>query len=230
MWLDPNKTRRQALKVYQSAVQGSCPEHVVIDDLFNKIKLSEVVDSLQNDDSWIRQQHTYSALYVDDLEWRMANDEQRFVQRSVWHFSEDQDGADNVAKEFLEYLRSEEFLDLVSKIFEVELTDLNVADKDINTNYFRLDQADVVNQHVDESPGREVCLLLYLNQTWQDGAGGELVFQGREENKPIHIAPLFNRCVLFRPSSHGSEHWVNAMNSKFLGSYRYNVTSWYWSE
>ena len=80
-----------------------------------------------------------------------------------------------------------------------------------------------------DSPGREVCMLLYLNQNWRDDMGGELMFMGKD-GKPVNILPLFNRCVLFDPSSKGSEHWVNPLNNTPVDTFRYNVTSWYWSE
>jgi hypothetical protein len=35
---------------------------------------------------------------------------------------------------------------------------------------------------------------------------------------------------LFDPASKGSEHWVEQLSSKNTAKYRYNVTSWYWSE
>ncbi len=141
------------------------------------------------------------------------------------------------AADFLTFLRSEEFMLLLSRIFRVKLTDKNVAKPEVNTNYFRLGQQDFVNQHADDSPGREVCMLLYLNKNWQPHMGGELVFMG-QNNQPVVIPPLYNRCVLFDPSSEGAEHWVKAVtadagnndNGGDASQYRYNITSWYWSE
>ena len=72
-------------------------------------------------------------------------------------------------------------------------------------------------------------MLLYLNKHWQEQQGGELVFMGQDGN-PVAIAPLFNRCVLFDPSSAGAEHWVNPVRGESGSAYRYNLTSWYWSE
>ena len=118
---------------------------------------------------------------------------------------------------------------LLSRIFKVSLTDRNVAKPDINTNYFRLGPQDFVEQHADDSPGREVCMLLYLNKQWRENVGGELIFAGKDD-KNISTAPLFNRCVLFDPSSQGSEHWVKSLSSEMTHAYRYNATSWYWSE
>ena len=67
-------------------------------------------------------------------------------------------------------------------------------------------------------------MLLYLNREWQPDAGGELVFMG-EGNKTISVPPLYNRCVLFDPSSKGSEHWVKRLSAEHAVDYRYNVTS-----
>lgn len=92
----------------------------------------------------------------------------------------------SIAQDFLEFLRGEAFLSLLSRIFNVSLTDLNVAEPEINTNYFRLDANDFVKQHADDSPGREVCMLLYLNKEWDRNAGGELVFMGKDPELNKH--------------------------------------------
>lgn len=229
MWLNTEHITDAAIRGYRKALLHASPNHVVINNLFNNEKLNQVISVLQQDNHWLTQQHTYSALYVDKEKWQKAGKKQRFVQRDVWQRTAPNA---NIADEFLLYLRSDEFLSLLSRIFKVQLTDINVATPDINTNYFRLAANDFVNLHADDSPGREVCMLLYLNKHWHsnpENNAGELVFKGTD-NSPINIAPLYNRCVLFDPSSPGSEHWVNAMTTENTQQYRYNVTSWYWSE
>ena len=72
-------------------------------------------------------------------------------------------------------------------------------------------------------------MLLYLNKEWREKTGGELVLMGKDD-EPINIAPLLNRCVLFDPSSKGSEHWVEKLRFEDVDLYRFNVTSWYWRE
>jgi len=238
MWLNDEHTTDSAINAYRTSLLNACPNHIVIDGLFNEAKLDQVIEQLKQPLHWQSQQHTYSALYVDEAQWQATKTEDRFVQRSVWqrevltpktalnippHLSS------NIAQEFLSFLRGDAFLSLLSRLFNVPLTDINVADPEINTNYFRLGPADFVEQHADDSPGREVCMLLYLNKGWNPKAGGELVFSG-EDNNPNSIAPLYNRCVLFDPFSKGSEHWVNRLNAQYADGYRYNVTSWYWSE
>ena len=230
MWLNKQQTIRSAIRAYRKAVQRYTPSLVVIDGLFDPARLDEVVTVLQQEQHWSTQHHSYSALYVNNETWQKTPDTERFVQRDLWLrplLCTNSPAATALA--FLQFLRGDEFMSLLSKIFDVQITDINVAKPEINTNFFRLSARDFVNQHADDSPGREICMLLYLNKDWQDHNGGELVFIGQNE-QPVTIAPLYNRCVLFDPSSEGSEHWVKPVSGDSAVAYRYNVTSWYWSE
>ncbi|MFT7492201.1 MAG: SM-20-related protein [Pseudohongiellaceae bacterium] len=227
MWLNNICLTDSALDNYRRSLLNSCPNYIVIDGLFDDVKLNEVVDFLQQPRNWQPQKHTYSALYVDSAEWRNTSQCQRFVQRDVWQRPP---SSPNAAQEFLSFLRGDKFMSLLSRIFGVELTDMNVSEPEINTNYFRLAVNDFVELHADDSPGREVCMLLYLNKGWSDIAGGELGFKGKADSPAITIAPRYNRCVLFNPASTGSEHWVEKLNLTGADQYRYNVTSWYWQE
>jgi len=235
MWLNDEQMLDSTICAYQESLLNSCPNYIVIDRLFNEAKLDDVMKVLQQPYYWQTQKHTYSALYVDSAQWQKTSNDQRFVQRDVWRREAGSSNAvnphshcSNIAQDFLSFLRGDQFMSVLSRIFNVALTDVNVAEPEINTNYFRLSATDFVEQHADDSPGREVCMLLYLNKEWDNNAGGELVFIGKDD-EPISIAPLYNRCVLFDPSSKGSEHWVETLNSRYADKYRYNVTSWYWS-
>jgi Rps23 Pro-64 3,4-dihydroxylase Tpa1-like proline 4-hydroxylase len=263
MWLNEKQVSDTAIANYRQFLLRTRPNYIVIDGLFNEAKLDEVVGVLQQPDQWKTQQHTYSALYVDNAQWQNTRQNERFVQRDVWQRGTESCGDScgdrepdsesdkksnevsanvNVAQEFLLFLRGDEFMSLLSRMFAVPLTDMNVAEPSINTNYFRLAPTDFVEQHADDSPGREVCMLLYLNKDWSSKAGGELSFLGanaktsvekgldKDSHNSITIAPLYNRCVLFDPSSTGSEHWVEKLHAEYADQYRYNVTSWYWAE
>ena len=231
MWLNHGLITDNALSAYRETLLGAVPNFVVIDRLFDEAKLDQVTRILRQPQYWQTQKHTYSALYVDNAQWQQTTGDQRFVHRDVWR--RESDGANksnaNPAQDFLLFLRSNEFRSLLSRIFNSPLSDDNLAEPENNTNYFRLRGADFVKQHVDESPGRKVCMLLYLNRDWDNSAGGELTFIGTADNS-ISIAPLYNRCVFFDPASKGSEHWVESLNFDRTDEYRYNVTSWYWSE
>lgn len=227
MWLNDTLITDTHIARYQQSLTDTCPNHIVIDGLFNEHLLDQVIDILQQPHHWKTQQHTYSALYVDHTEWQNTQKSERFVQRDQWQRDTAQA---NIAHAFLSFLRGDEFMSLLSRIFNVQLTDMNVEAPSINTNYFRLGATDFVEQHADDSPGREVCMLLYLNKEWNHSNGGELSFIANADDKPISIAPLYNRCILFAPSSKGAEHWVEKLHPKAENKYRYNVTSWYWSE
>ncbi|MDP5190992.1 2OG-Fe(II) oxygenase [Rheinheimera baltica] len=231
MWLNELQVNDAALRAYRKALRLSSPNHVVIDNLFDNSQLDAVISVLQQQHNWTTQKHSYSALYVDNAKWQKTPQTQRFVKRDLWQRAASKTGpaTSTIADDFLTFLRGDEFMALLSRIFKVSLTDINVAKPDINTNYFRLAATDFVNQHADDSPGREVCMLLYLNKHWHHDNGGELVFRGTADT-PVTIAPLHNRCVLFNPASPGAEHWVKALTTKNTPHYRYNVTSWYWSE
>ena len=231
MWLNEDKVTNAAIRNYRSSLRSLSPSHVVIDGLFDATLLKKVATLLQSAANWQTQKHTYSSLYVDNAQWQSAGEEERFVKRDLWIRSATSmpNEANNIANEFLSYLRSPAFMALLSRINDIDITDLNVAKPEVNSNYSRLHANDFVNEHADDSPGRVLCMLLYFNTEWQPESGGELVFRGADDQQ-VEVAPLFNRCVLFDPSSTGSEHWVKAMSSAQPNTYRYNVTSWYWSE
>jgi len=231
MWLNKQQIIPSAIRAYRKALARSTPHHLIIDALFDATKLDQVANVLQQEQQWKTQKHSYSALYVNNETWQKTPDTERFVQRDLWQrpLLSPEDSKSATALAFLQFLRGDEFMSLLTRIFDVQITDINVEKPEINTNYFRLSASDFVNQHADDSPGREVCMLLYLNKDWKEHNGGELVFMGKD-NQPVTIAPLYNRCVLFDPSSEGSEHWVKALSGEGAEGYRYNVTSWYWSE
>lgn len=228
MWINKEKITESSIYKYQNSLLNSCPNYIVIDDLFSHKKLDEITRILQESNYWKTQKHTYSSLYVNNAQWSKTSIKERFVQRDAWRYKNTKETNLNPANEFLKFLRSEYFMSILSRIFNVYLTDLNVASPTINTNYFRLGSEDFVELHADDSPGRKVCMLLYLNKNWHENSGGELVFNSKKN--PINITPFYNRCVLFDPSSEGSEHWVKKLKTNDLNLYRYNVTSWYWSE
>lgn len=235
MWLNHEKVTHATISAYRKLLLSSCPNYIVVDNLFNEAQLDHVLKALKHTDNWATQRHTYSELYVDNIQWQETDKHQRFVQRDVWqpethasHTTSSNVHNYKIANDFLQFLRGDEFMAVLSQLFKVKITDINVEDPKINTNYFRLSTADFIEQHADDSPGREVCMLLYLNKDWNENSGGELIFMGKDES--ISIAPIYNRCVFFDPSSKGSEHWVKKLNGKHADRYRYNVTSWYWSE
>lgn len=55
-------------------------------------------------------------------------------------------------------------------------------------------------KHLDQFQGRNnrmISMIIYLNEAWKDGDGGELKIYPNERDDLI-ITPLLNRCVMFR--------------------------------
>jgi SM-20-related protein len=81
-------------------------------------------------------------------------------------------------------------------------------------------QGSFYKRHLDsfsDRSNRMISMIIYMNENWQKGDGGELViYKGEEE---IKIAPLQNRCVLFK--SQELEHEVLLAHKD-----RFSVTGW----
>ncbi len=107
MYLNQAQTSDSAICKYRASLLSSSPNHIVIDHLFDSVKLDDVIRVLYQAKYWQTQKHTYSALYVDNAQWLSASKDERFVSRDVWQreaLKSDTDNA-NVAQEFLSFLR-----------------------------------------------------------------------------------------------------------------------------
>ena len=75
--------------------------------------------------------------------------------------------------------------------------------------------------HVDQfqnSNNRIISIIMYLNDDWQTGDGGELeIFRG--DNKTVSVEPIARRCVMFKSAN--ILHRVLQCNKS-----RYSVTGW----
>jgi SM-20-related protein len=75
-------------------------------------------------------------------------------------------------------------------------------------------------RHVDQFKDRSnrlITFILYLNDRWSLGDGGELmIYKGDQE---IKVEPIMNRCVLFK--TEGLEHEVLLSNTS-----RFSLTGW----
>jgi SM-20-related protein len=135
MWLNEEQVIDSAICAYQESLLNSIPNHIVIDNLFDMATLDDVMGILHQAYCWQTQKHTYSALYVDSAQWQNTSNDERFVKRDVWQREALSASATNlnIAQEFLSFLRGDEFMTLLSRIFNVPLTDINVAKPEVNT-------------------------------------------------------------------------------------------------
>lgn len=76
-------------------------------------------------------------------------------------------------------------------------------------------------KHLDQFENRNnrmISMIVYLNKNWQEGDGGELRIYP-EGKEPIDIAPLENRCILFRSDTLFHEVLVSNTSRK-------SITGW----
>ena len=90
-------------------------------------------------------------------------------------------------------------------------SEFHIAKYPVGTHYHRhLDQ-------FNERSNRQITVLIYLNEHWQKGDGGELVIY--KDGKEILVEPIAKRLLLFK--SDIIEHEVLTTNIQ-----RYSLTGW----
>jgi SM-20-related protein len=91
--------------------------------------------------------------------------------------------------------------------------------KDFECHYAYYEKGDFYKKHSDQfnhKAHRIISMVLYLNQDWKKGDGGELVIY--KEDKVIEIEPIAGRLVLFKSEL---EHEVLPANQE-----RNSITGW----
>ena len=111
-----------------------------------------------------------------------------------------------------------DILDEVKSIFN-RLLFLSLADYEFHLAHYP--KGSFYKKHLDQFEGRKnrmISVIIYLNQNWKDGDGGELRIYP-EGKDLIDIAPLENRCVMFRSDT--LFHEVMTSNTS-----RKSITGW----
>lgn len=95
--------------------------------------------------------------------------------------------------------------------------------KDFESHYTRYPKNTFYKKHLDQfqsNPHRRLSFILYLNQDWQKGDGGELrIYLNEAGDSFIDIEPIASRFVCFR--SELIEHEVLLCHKE-----RYSITGW----
>ena len=109
-------------------------------------------------------------------------------------------------------------LDEVKTIFN-RLLYLSLADYEFHLAHYP--QGSFYKKHLDQFEGRKnrmISIIIYLNNGWTDGDGGELRIHP-ERADFIDIAPLENRCVMFRSDTLFHEVLISNTSRK-------SITGW----
>ncbi|MEQ4620648.1 2OG-Fe(II) oxygenase [Providencia vermicola] len=72
--------------------------------------------------------------------------------------------------------------------------------RDFETHFCRYSNGAFYKKHVDNFQGqgrRKVTTVLYMNEAWQRGDGGELVVYDHQDNKLFQLDPLAGRMIVF---------------------------------
>ncbi|MBG5919980.1 2OG-Fe(II) oxygenase [Providencia stuartii] len=72
--------------------------------------------------------------------------------------------------------------------------------RDFETHFCRYPNGAFYKKHVDNFQGqgrRKVTTVLYMNEAWQRGDGGELVVYDHQDNKLFQLDPLAGRMIVF---------------------------------
>ena len=111
-----------------------------------------------------------------------------------------------------------ETLDEVKSVFNRMLY-LSLADYEFHLAHYP--EGSFYKKHLDQFEGRKnrmISVIIYLNKGWQEGDGGELRVYP-EGKEALNIAPLDNRCAMFRSDT--LFHEVLTSNTS-----RKSITGW----
>lgn len=91
------------------------------------------------------------------------------------------------------------FFDLVGELMDQLAQQLFLSLRGFEFHLAKYPKGGFYKPHLDQFDSRSnrmISLVIYLNDRWQVGDGGELCIHGTGE--PLRVAPLMNRAVLFR--------------------------------
>lgn len=125
---------------------------------------------------------------------------------------------------WLDKARDEELEDLFQVFDDVKfwinrLCFLSLSDYEFHLAHYP--KGSFYKRHLDqfaERNNRMISFIIYLNEGWKSGDGGELRIYPNEK-EILDIPPLYNRCILFRSDT--LEHEVLTANAD-----RRSVTGW----
>lgn len=92
------------------------------------------------------------------------------------------------------------YLDKMEQVRQELNCQLYLGLRDFETHFCRYPNGGFYKKHVDNPRGqgrRKVTTVLYMNEAWQAGDGGELVVYDKENNQLFELEPLAGRMIFF---------------------------------
>ena len=132
------------------------------------------------------------------------------TEQSFWEFQASHDGHNPQFKQFKKLST-----DIVKELYPDNNYEINSFNEQGWLTLF--EKEDLITPHRDgRNPGRICAILIYLNDDWKEGDGGELVVIDKQ-NKKIKIPPKFGTTVVldFTLEENNLSHAVLPVNGDF---------------
>jgi len=196
-------------------------------ELYTIDKWVNWVDQLANDDYLIIDEFLSEKLFLEVSRYlHQQLDNHEFKKAGIGALNEYQIKR-SIRGDFVYWLDKKQDV-MISELFDVvediksmlnRLCFLNLSGYEFHLAHYP--PGSFYKKHFDqfkERSNRIITVIIYLNESWQTGDGGELKVYLDQEHS-LNIAPLRNRCVIFK--SDMLEHEVLLTNKS-----RYSLTGW----
>jgi Rps23 Pro-64 3,4-dihydroxylase Tpa1-like proline 4-hydroxylase len=160
--------------------------------------------------------------YTHDVDFEILEElKKEYAPLKKWQFwYAEQNLYKYISASEIEYLKDEVFRDLVKQCYPSELYDIESC----NLSYTMYNKQCYINKHQDGLSPYKICnILLYLNEDYKDGYGGELVING-----DVVIKPEFGTLAVLDFTTANPQHEVtevlddNFKRFAILTSFIYN--------
>ncbi|HHR6129502.1 TPA: 2OG-Fe(II) oxygenase [Providencia alcalifaciens] len=119
-----------------------------------------------------------------------------------------------------------DYLDKMENLRQELNCQLFLGLRDFETHFCRYPNGGFYKKHVDNFRGqgrRRITTVLYMNESWQQGNGGEIVMYDMQDNELFTLEPLAGRMVFFM--SEDFPHEVLPTQQK-----RESIAGWFLTE
>lgn len=222
-WLQPQHLAPECIAAVRRDFNGRPELYTVLDGVIDPSKLALIRQVIREDGEMKTVYKLYGdGDWVDRKKFEQAPDKHRFIYEEI--YQRPQDGramSMSVLHDMLfrMLVADKPFQKWLSAITGLEIGPLQAV------NLKRLRSEHFLRWHSDTSPGRVLCMVLYLHDDWQPAYGGRLLMQ-RQEGGIDAIDPLFNRLVVFSPTV-ATQHAIEPMTEQARDWSRLNYSLWF---